>query len=80
MNLTERQRNMLSDIARFDYAKYRYRAMPADEIAIRDSRVMVSLLRKGLVEYPTYEGNDGMPCCEFDCIRITDVGRNTLKG
>lgn len=80
MKLTERQRNMLRDIARFDFAKYPYRAMPAEEVAVRDFRVMEALLRKGFVEYPrVYDHHGKLPQMDIDCVRITQAGKEALQ-
>ena len=79
LKLSEKQLFMLKDVARFNYKKYPYRAMPAMEIEIRDFRIMSALLRKELVEYPAVLDHLGFPDMRIDCIRITEKGITVLK-
>ena len=79
VKLSEKQIFMLKDVAKFNYKKYPYRAMPAMEIEIRDFRIMSALLRKELVEYPAVLDHLGFPDMRIDCIRITEKGITVLK-
>ena len=79
VKISEKQLFMLKDVARFNYKKYPYRAMPAQEIEIRDFRIMGALLRKELVEYPFVRDHTGFPDMRIDCIRITEKGIAVLK-
>lgn len=83
MRLSERQIYMLKDFARFNFNKYPYHAMPAEELEIRDWRTISSLLRNNLVEYPNTINHLGLPDMNHDCIRITQKGidlLNQIKG